>query len=211
MLCRNRRGLVQAVCVCWLASLAVAAYSSATGPADQVRSLLERIADVLEGRVDPATMGRSGKAEAVRTLIDENFDQVEMAKGALGETWSGLTNKERDEFLNLFKALFLESYTKLVLNFLKREELEIEGESDIGGRTVVLTKIRRRDDVIPVSYYLQKEGKRWLIVEVDIDGVGIVQNYHRAFGNVIRKSSFADLIERMRTQQRALKKGSESD
>jgi len=208
---KSRQLLLRAVCVCCLACLAVTAYSSAKGAANHVRELLESITDILEGRVDPTVEGQSGKAEAIKNLIEANFDQVEMARGALGETWDDLTNQERDEFLTLFKALFLESYTKLVLNFLKREQLEITGESDVDGRKVVLTRIRRRDDVIPVSYYLQKEDERRLIVEVDIDGVGIVHNYNRAFGKVIRKTSFADLIEKMRSQERALKKSSTSE
>ncbi|MBI4774869.1 MAG: ABC transporter substrate-binding protein [Deltaproteobacteria bacterium] len=187
------------------------AYPVEKGPTDHVRNLLESISDVLEDRVDPKEEGQSGKAGAIKNLIVANFDQVEMARGALGAKWDELTDQKRDEFLSLFKALFLESYTKLVLNFLRREELEITGESEVDGRKMVLTRIRRRDDVIPVSYYLQKEDERWLIVEVDIDGVGIVRNYNRSFGNVIRKASFDDLIERMRIQERALKKGSESD
>ena len=201
--------LLCAFFVCWFVSLAVEAYPSADGPADHVRNLLEGVSDVLEGRVDPTIKGQSGKTEAIKRLIEMNFDQVAMARGALEGTWDSITDKERDEFLGLFRALFLESYSKLVLNFLKREELEITGESDADGRKEILTRIRRKNDEIPVSYYLRKEGERWLIVEVDVDGVGIVRNYKRAFGKVIHKTSFADLLERMRIHERALKRGPE--
>jgi phospholipid transport system substrate-binding protein len=60
-----------------------------------------------------------------------------------------------------------------------------------------------------VDYHLAHKSGRWLIRDVDIDGVSIVENYRDTFRNVIVSSSFDGLLKKMRLQSRAIQdKGS---
>jgi phospholipid transport system substrate-binding protein len=43
-----------------------------------------------------------------------------------------------------------------------------------------------------------RPGKAWLIRDVAIDGVGLVDNYRGQFAQVLRRSSYGELLGRLR-------------
>ena len=115
---------------------------------------------------------------------------------------------QREEFKTLFKDLFQESYTKLVLDFLKRERILYANEEMKDGRALVKTVILRVNEEIPIDYSLTKVDQRWMVEDIWIDGVSIVQNYQRSFTRVIKQESFDGLLRKMRLQSEAFKKNS---
>ena len=189
------------VFACVSVSLAIGAQAQFKAPLEQVETILDKISGILESREADADL----KRDRVRTAIEENFDEERMAQESLGDTWATLPKRKRLEFVDLFRDLFLDSYTRLVLNFLKREELDIREDSVEGSTAKVRTGIRRANDEIPVDYHLEKIGERWFITEVDIDGVGIVKSYRSAFHRVIERESFDGLLDKLRAQRAALK------
>ena len=56
------------------------------------------------------------------------------------------------------------------------------------------------------NYRLASAQRGWLVRDVKIDGVSIVENYRRTFARVIQRQSFQSLMDKMRLQQRAIKK-----
>lgn len=147
---------------------------------------------------------RKERASLVRNLIADNFLSDEMARESLKGRWESLSPKQQAEFRQLFTDLFQDSYTRMVLNFLQQENIEYRGESGKGGGRLVKTVIMRTNEHIPVDYQVVQKGNRWMINDVVIDGVSIVENYRNSFERVIRKSSVDDLLKRMKTQRQAL-------
>ena len=179
-------------------------YLYAGEPTETVKKILNK---VMEIQTDPKLRKlRNKRRLAIKKVIQKNFDSTLMAKNALGSYWDKLSKKEKEEFAKLFEDLFQESYTKMVLDFLKKETIKYEKEEKRGDEVIVKTKILKMEDEIPVYYHLRKVGKRWLIFDVDIDEVSIVGNYRRAFSRVIRMASFKALMKKMRLQQEAIKK-----
>jgi phospholipid transport system substrate-binding protein len=179
--------------------------SASGGEAMQVvQSLLGKVTTVLDQHQSNTKEDRRDKSESIKKLISQYFDIETMAQESLGDTWSRITKQERKQFTNVFKDLFQDSYTGLVLNFLKKEELEFVGETVGQDDAKVQTRIHRANDTIPVQYFLKEEGKRLAIVDVDIDGVRIVQNYQQSFDNEIKRNSFASLMEKMNIRRKAI-------
>ena len=127
---------------------------------------------------------------------------------SLGNFWNKLNSAQHSEFKNIFKDLFQESYTGMVLDFLKREEIHYTKEDPDQGETMVKTIIRQTNDEIPVDYFVAPVGQKWLVHDVKIDGVSIVENYQKSFAKVIERESYKVLLEKMRTQQKAIEKPS---
>ena len=50
-----------------------------------------------------------------------------------------------------------------------------------------------------LDYKMNRPGTAWLIRDVAIDGVSLVENYRAQFARVLRRSSDAELLERLRT------------
>ena len=128
-----------------------------------------------------------------------------MAQESLKEQWQGLPPDKRQEFVTLFAELFQDSYTRMVLNYLKQQAIEYRGEQAMPESTHVQTIIIRANEHIPVDYaVVQKEG-RWLVRDVTIDGVSIVGNYQSQFRRVIQAQSFDELVKKMRLQSQAIR------
>ena len=50
----------------------------------------------------------------------------------------------------------------------------------------------RTNEHIPVDYILERKGRKWMIRDVIIDGVGTVETYRNGFGAFLRNNSFDD-------------------
>ncbi len=73
---------------------------------------------------------------------------------------------------------------------------------------MVKTTIVRVNEEIPVDYFLRLTDRKWLVEDVAIDGVSIVQNYQKSFSRVIRQESYDGLLRKMRLQQQTIDKTS---
>jgi phospholipid transport system substrate-binding protein len=182
--------------------------SSAESPTDRVRDVLEKAMDIQTKAELQGDSGRPQRAKLIRALIAENFLTAQMAQESLGDKWQTLAPGQRNEFTDLFIRLFQDSYTRMVLNFLRRETVEYLGEGKEGSRTKVRTKIMRVNEHIPVDYILVEKDNRWFMVDVIIDGVSIVRNYQNKFRQVIAAQSLDYLMNQMRIQCKAIEEGS---
>ena len=182
--------------------------SHAETPAARVRGMLEQVMAI---QTDPQLQGpafREERRTAIKKIIARNFDFEAMARQALGPHWKKLNDAERVEFKALFQDLFQGSYTKLVLDFLKREKVLYNKEELHQGQALIQTTLVRVNEEIPVDYSLSFVQEQWLVDDVTIDGVSIVRNYQRAFTQVIQRESYKSLLQKMRLQQQAIEKPS---
>ena len=174
-----------------------------SGPTDQVRSVLDKAMDV---QTRPELQGpehRKERAAQIWKLISENFLSGEMAREALQDYWQKISAKQREQYQALFTDRFMDSYSRKVLDFLKRETIQYPGETPEGKYIKVSTIIMRTNEHIPVDYVLERKDRKWMIRDVIIDGVGTVETYRNGFGAFLRNNSFDALIQRMAIQKRA--------
>ena len=79
------------------------------------------------------------------------------------------------------------------------EKVLYERETKDGDYATVRIKIvTRKNKDIPVEYRLKKEGNDWLIYDVSIEGVSLVNNYRTQFNSIITQSSYENLIKRLK-------------
>jgi ABC-type transporter MlaC component len=181
---------------------------SASGAATEVvRKMLDSVISI---QTDPALQGEAARPTRrieIRKVILSNFNFDDMAQQTLGTYWNEMTETKRAEFKSIFQSLFLESYSRLVLDFVGKEKIAYLGEEDGQGQTTVRTRIHRVSEAIPVDYYVDRAKDKLMVRDVSIDGVSIVQHYHRSFSRVIQKESYEGLLKRMKLQQQATEKG----
>jgi len=177
-------------------------------PAARVRSMLD---EVMAIQTDPRLEGASNREQrraAIKKVIARNFYFDAMAQQALGPYWEKISPAEKSEFKKVFQDLFQESYTKLVLDFLKREKVLYHSEELEPMRAQIKTTLVRVNEEISVDYSLQSVQGQWLVDDVSIDGVSIVRNYRQSFTRVVQTESFKSLLQKLRLQQRAIEKPS---
>lgn len=173
-------------------------------PKARVKNILE---EVMAIQNDPALAGpaqEKRRAEGIRTIIRKNFDFPHMAQSTLGPAFQRLSQSQRQEFIEVFSSLFQASYTQLVLRFLKQETITYDRESLQGSQARVATTIKRANDAIPVEYLLHQKNGNWLLYDVVVDGVSILEQYRVGFARELQTGSIQTLLEKMRVQLKAL-------
>jgi phospholipid transport system substrate-binding protein len=190
----------------WIISLALVTVWSLTRPAlagaptDYVRSILDQVMNLQN---NPA-LSTQARAQAVHQIIERNFDFDLMAKDSLGSSYERLSGGQRQEFTRTFSYLFQDSYTRLVLNFLKKENIQYQQELPEGNKARVNTAIVRTNENIPVTYLMHTAPQGWVLYDVIVDGVSILQNYKTQFAQVIHTKGFEFLLNKMQQQRRAI-------
>ncbi len=177
-------------------------------PTARVKSILD---EVIAVQNDPQLQGQENRGKRrviIKKIIGQNFQFEDMARESLGPYWEKLNDAQRKEFISVFKDLFQDSYTKLVLDFLKRERILYQKEDVKGDRAAVNTTIARMNENIPVDYSLVLVQGKWLVRDVAIDKVSIVRNYQKSFTRTIQRESYKSLLQKMRQQQKAIEKSS---
>jgi phospholipid transport system substrate-binding protein len=196
---------ISALSVIMLASLSfLSSQTLAQSPTAYVQGILNNVLAIqnnpaYEGPAHEATRGR-----LIHQIIAKSFDFAKMVQDSLGSTYHSLSPGQRREFTDTFSYLFQDSYTRLVLNFLKKENIEYKREQQQGGQARVDTILVRPNERIPVDYLMHRRSQNWLLYDVIVDGVSILENYRTQFARVIKAQSFGVLLQKMKTQRRAI-------
>ena len=189
--------------ICLYAAQTLAAEKSQNATAS-VKAVLEK---AMEIQTRPDLQGdahRKERARLIHQLIGDSFLSGDMARESLKGHWDKFSQNQRTEFQTLFTKLFQDSYTRMVLNFLQKENIEYPGESNEAKGVRVKTVIMRSNEHIPVNYDLVQKSGRWLIRDVEIDGVSIVENYSNSFYKAIQKGSVEGFLQKLRIQNQAI-------
>ena len=190
----------------WIISLALVAFwgwtlpALAETPTAYVQGILKQVMGIQN---DPA-LSTQARSQAIHGIIERNFDFTMMAQDSLGPTYGSISGGQRQEFIRTFSYLFQDSYTRMVINFLKKENIQYGRELPEGNKARVDTAIVRTNENIPVTYLMHTAPQGWILYDVIVDGVSILNNYKTQFGQVIRTKSFEFLLSRMQEQRRAI-------
>lgn len=169
------------------------------------KSYVQGILDEVMAIQNNPGLSESARSQAIHGIIQRSFDFPYMAQDSLGAAYDRLSTAQRQEFIEVFSALFQASYTNLVLKFLKRETVEYGSETQSGRRARLKTTLIRANDTIPVEYILHQKGGNWLLYDVIVDGVSILDKYKSGFAREIQARSFESLMQKMRTQLKAVR------
>jgi phospholipid transport system substrate-binding protein len=179
----------------------VPAPASAGAPTDQLKASVDQIVKVLE---DPALRAEARAQErraAIRKQAEGVFDFSETAKRALGRHWQGLSEKDRQEFTTLFTDLIERAYISKIERY-SGERIAYAGEAMDSGLATVRTRfVTKQGTEIPVDYRMQQRGDRWLVYDVSVEGVSLINNYRTQFDKIIQTSSYAELVRKMKAAE----------
>jgi phospholipid transport system substrate-binding protein len=176
--------------------------SGPLGPLDQVKSSVARVMAIVQSQPD----GAQRRAE-VRQEAERLFDFNEMARRTLGQHWAARSGQEQEEFVRLFTDLLERSYLTTIGN-QRLATVTYQGESVDGSSARVRSRlVTDRGTEIPVEYRLLQSRTQWSVYDISVEGVSLVSSYRSQFNSIIRNSSFALLLERMRSREAHLTPG----
>jgi len=180
--------------------------AAASDIADKIKTTIDQVIDVVK---DPALKSNKElRRQRLKEIIGARFNYRQMVMRSLAKAWDDISEKEREEFIELYKKLLENSYAGKIENF-SDEVINYTGEQVKGEYALVKTEIVRKDGVVSVDYKLIKDGGDWMVYDFVIEGVSMVRNYRSQFTQIIRKDSYQVLVQKLtnKIQQLELNNG----
>ncbi len=169
----------------------------AGAPGDIVMETIDRGMAVLR---DPSLSSEdkfSERRDKLWAEISHLFDFEEMSKRSLGKHWGERTSEEKEEFIRLFTRILRDTYVGKT-DAYAGESIEYLRERQSGNRSKVQTNfITNKGQEISVDFSLIKKDEKWEIYDMIIEGISLVNNYRSQFREILRKSTYEELVLRI--------------
>lgn len=179
--------------LCFLESSSPAA---SVDPGLFVKEAVDDIVAILQDDKLAAPSRRAERKKRMVNVLEKKFDFREMAMRALGRNWQERTNEERDHFVQLFKSLLENTYIAKMETY-SGERVVFKKTVQQSNRAIVYTDLIRKNIETPVNYKLKNSDDRWMVYDVEVEGVSLVNNYRTQFASVLDREKFAGLVVRL--------------
>jgi len=194
----NQKRFWFAIAAVLLATWTAAASVTAGVPTEQIRSTVDRAILVLKDpRLKPAAKTKE-RRDQLKQILFARFDFTEMAKRALGANWRRRTPKEQEEFVQLFTELLEHAYADIIESYTEDKIIYV-GEKLEGGYADVASKVLTSSGAeYSLNYKAHLVNSEWRVYDVIAENISVVNNFRSQFNRVIAKSSYEELVRRLR-------------
>lgn len=166
---------------------------------DKIKDTTDKIIAIVSNPEMKKPEKASERKALIRKAIDERFDWDEMAMRTLARHWAARSEAEKKDFIFFFGKLLERTYLDKVEGY-SGEKVNYEGETVDGGYgTVKVGIVTTQEKTISVLYRLRKKAGDWFVYDISIEGVSLINNYRTQFNSIITKSSFQELMKRLKT------------
>ena len=167
-------------------------------PMEGVRDTTNKIIAIVSDPALKTPDKKKEKAGLIRAAVDERFNWEEMSKRALARHWSARTEEEKKEFIDLFGKLLERTYLDKVEGYSGEKVLYVDEVVDGKYATVSVKIVTKKDTEISVLYRVKKDGDNWLVYDISIEGVSLINNYRKQFNSIIVRNSYKELVDKLR-------------
>ena len=148
-------------------------------------------------------LSKEEKGKEIISVMNHVFDYKLMSRLSLGSTWKEISTAQQEKFNELFTKRLKDSYVEK-LDLYTDELVEILGlEQTKKTRIELKTQLVGKDakhDII-YKFYKKSNEDNWLIYDVDLIGVSIIQTYRKQFSGFLNEKSFNDLLAYLENPQ----------
>ncbi len=166
-------------------------------PTEEIRAAINKGLAILNDE-GLRTNGKNEHMERLREIVRPLFNFKEMARRSLGRHWRDMPPEDRTEFVAVFTDLLEIAYAEKI-DLYKGGEVRFIREVVDEDYARVDSKVKdNKGTDYSVSYKLLREDGDWRIYDVVVENVSLINNYRAQFGRIIRKSSYKELVEKIR-------------
>jgi phospholipid transport system substrate-binding protein len=173
------------------------------GPLNVVTASVSRVLTMARA-AQPSDAAESGKRRAeIRQAAEELFDFDEMSRQLLGQRWMDASPQQQHDFTLLLADLLQSVYLKTLGNFTQAK-ITFQGETITGSYAQVRSKMATGGNgEIAIEYRMLERDGQWGVYDVAVDGVSLVSNYRSQFNSILKRISFAQLLDHLRNREAA--------
>lgn len=194
--------LTAVLCIAIGVSLAVLPAYGAASPTEQLKPTLDKLITILGDSSLKGDENKKDRRLKIMSTISERFDFQEMSKRVLSRTWGEIDQEQRIYFTQLMTKLLENNYIGQLENY-SGEKVEYVGERIKENKAQVSTLIENNGAKYPVHYIMAQDGERWMVYDINIEGVSLVRNYRAEFKSIIRKEKFEGLVKTLEEKNKS--------
>lgn len=174
-------------------------------PTDSVKQTISDLHTIL-GNEALRQPGRSEeRRQHIEQVIRHRVNFWQMAQHALGAPWMRLTDTERQDFVSLFVALIRDTVANKIDQYYNEQVFYLVEHRE-GSFAEVRTNLIGPKIDTAIDFRLENHSGEWLVYDVVIDGTSSVRNYRAQFGQIIRDTAYAGLVEKMKQKALTVKR-----
>jgi phospholipid transport system substrate-binding protein len=181
-----------------------------TAPDDLVRQISIEVIDAAKADkgIQAGDMSRISALVDTKVMPSVNFEVA--TRSAVGLQWRLATLEQRTRLQAEFKTLLLRLYAG-ALTQVKDQTVEVTKTLPVPGNTqvIVQTEVRGKGEPIKLDYRLDKGSDAaavWKIIDVNVGGIWLVQNYRSQFAGELTKGGIDGLIKTLVERNKATAK-----
>ena len=184
-----------------------AAHAQSMAPDALVKKVTEDVLSTV--RTDPEI--KSGNISKIQSLVESkvlpyvNFQK--MTASAVGRNWAQATPDQQKAITDQFRQLLIYTYSG-ALTDVSDQKVEYRPFRADPADNVVQVDTRivnpRGGEPIQLNYRLEKAGAEWKIVDVNVLGVWLVENYRNSFQQEVSRGGIDGLLKSLTAKNQQL-------
>jgi phospholipid transport system substrate-binding protein len=139
--------------------------------------------------------GQSSRFTQLEPVIRRSFDIPSMTRLAVGASWAGLTDAQRQQVTDSFGRYISAIYADRFDSYAG-QRLEVTGEQPApSGVMVKSQRIKASGEPVKVDYMMRRNGAGWLISDIYLDGaISEVATRRSEFAAILKNDGIDGLI-----------------
>lgn len=145
-----------------------------------------------------SSLEREAKAKALFSIFDPIFDYKQMAKISLGKRYNTLTQDEQAKFDAAFEQKLKNSYIDKLLSYTNQEVALKDATKPQPARYWLKAELSSEGKIYEFVYkFYDAKERGWLLYDLDIIGVSVIQTYRSQFADMMQNADIATLIAKL--------------
>ena len=184
--------------------LPVATVEAATtqgAPSQLVLDNSTRVLRTLEARRAEFATDRKALDKFISSEFNKMFDRDYAARLVLGRHARGADPAEIKLFADALADSLTSRYGASLVSFDSGLKVKVNSESSLRGGAIVKVSsefIRKNGDAVPVDYLMHKDGGKWKVFDVMVEGVSFVQTFRNQFDGPLSRKSIAEVAAELK-------------
>lgn len=144
-------------------------------------------------------------SKQIYNLVNEHVlpyvDFTEMSRWVAGKTaWGQASEASREQFVKEFKVLVVRTYATALKSYSNEKVEFAEQEVNTERKRIQITSriVRENNEHIRLDYRLIKNGDSWLVYDIIIEGISILQGFQAQFSDDIRLNGLEPVIAKIK-------------
>lgn len=173
---------------------------------ENAAAFIERLAAHALALVNDRELSDARKEERLREMMRYSFDWDFIARFILARTWHGVHKDSQNEIVAVVQEYLIVSQVSKV-GLLAGASYRLLGERAIGMNedTLVQMSVTTTEKTFGVVWRVRHKDNNFKIVDVEIEGISMLQTQRAEFGSVISREGLDGLLSILRKKVEAAK------